>query len=337
MKETEDTSNGSTSVSKQGISAGNENNEIIKELAHERNQAQQTKSNEIKAQQTSLVDSQPTATNRVPSTKGKIHRCLIEPISKAIDNCEPKISCDLSDKLSAQLGSRYVDVKVDLPLRSNKDRIQSPEPLVIKLATPIQQQLILPVESPTPYQLVPPLLKSLELRIAGALLSALLVVSSSTREKIVLGAVNLPLYLIGYTFARKRSVKPGFKTFSIKESENKERGEVVITIVQATMSLLRNEKRRGSVMIFNLPHGSVERGSSGKITRVWKQNRFKFWREKKERQVYCEVAFNVDIPPSDKFQLVEDGPAWFFVPPNMVRRNQYDFKAIDRLMREGKL
>ena len=90
-------------------------------------------------------------------------------------------------------------------------------------------------------------------------------------------------------------------------------------------------------MIFNLPHGSVERGSSGKITRVWKQNRFKFWREKKERQVYCEVAFNVDIPPSDKFQLVEDGPAWFFVPPNMVRKNQYDFKAIDRLMREGKL
>ena len=83
-----------------------------------------------------------------------------------------------------------------------------------------------------------------------------------------------------------------------------------------------------------MPNNIIPIGSYRKISRVWRRNQFKVWKEKKERQLFCEIVF---IPPSSQFEPVEHGPTWFFVPPFMVRKNQYNFKAIDKLMQNGML
>ena len=294
--------------------------------------------------------------NQIFTYKGKESGYWTSKAHNVIDHIpfsfRAKINYQYPKDVSLTVSTDLIDANVKLPLRSNEQNIQYPQQILIKMDVPEQNQLIQAVGSLNQRQLPRQLPLSFlgSVGIASVILSALLLVSPTTRERIILDAVGLPLSAIkkgaglslstlkkGYNFIRKRHLNSEFKKFFLEESKNEGKKEVDILIIQAMISLLPNEKRRGSVVIFNLPNNIIPIGSYGKISRVWRRNQFKIWKEKKERQLFCEIVFNLDIPPSSQFEPVEHGPTWFFVPPFMVRKNQYNFKAIDKLMQKGML
>ena len=362
MKKAEETNENPitpTSILSRGVSDGSAReqmallNEEIKTVA--RQQADEQTRETFAEQQEAFLSEQAARfknQNQNFSYKGKESGYWTSKVHNVIDHIpfgfRAKISYQYPKDVSLTVSTDLIDANVKLPLRSNEQTIQPPQQILVKMDVPEQIQLIPAVGSLNPRQLPPSFLGSVG--IASLLLSALLLVSPTTRERIILAAVGLPLFAIKqgaglslstlkkvYNLIRKRHLNPEFKKFFLEESKNEGKKEVDILIIQALISLLPNEKKRGSVVIFNLPNNIIPIGSYGKISRVWRRNQFKVWKEKKERQLFCEIVFNLDIPPSSQFEPVEHGPTWFFVPPFMVRKNQYNFKAIDKLMQKGML
>ena len=101
--------------------------------------------------------------------------------------------------------------------------------------------------------------------------------------------------------------------------------------------MLPDEKKRGSVVVsnFSLFDNLIKVGSYGKITQIWRQDRFKLWKDENNRPLISEIVFNVAVPPLLQFEEVKDGPRWFFASLFVVRKSQYNLKAIDKLMQKG--
>ena len=233
-------------------------------------------------------------------------------INKIVDHVpfdfKAKINYQYPKDISFNFSTDLIDAHLNLPVKA-PERSEQPQQIFIKMDVPQQAQLVPAVNSlkrpPLPAYLVT------SAGIAGLLFSAMLLLSSTTREQIVIDAFRGLLSILkkgaglslstlrkGYNFFRQRDLNPEYKTFYVENNEGKK--EVDILIIQTPLSLLPDEKKRGSVVVsnFSLFDNLIKVGSYGKITQIWRQDRFKLWKDENTRPFISEIVFNVAVPPS---------------------------------------
>ena len=251
-----------------------------------------------------------------------------------------------------------LDAKIEVPLRSrdkNEQKNLHPQDIAVRVDVPTIQ-LVSPTPSLKSPQLSPSLMISLmTLSSVGVFfVSCLLLFTSRRREQFRIEATRLPLFALkkaasvslfalrrGYSTLQRRSLGLSEqKTFLVENLENNgEKEEVDILIVQPLLLFLPHEKKRRSVVVANLTSfdGLIIPGQYGKITKVWQQDQFKPWKDKKNKPLISEIVLNLAIPVSPKFEERKGQTKLFIAPLPIVRKNGYDLKAIDKLMLKGAL